>query len=72
MLMVQRTSGRNGLGRHRLDGCGDILAATLTLNHYALRAFWSGEHEDQYRRIKGENNSQVYPNAGQASTALLK
>jgi hypothetical protein len=46
--------------RHGLHGRRDILAATLTLNHHALRDFWSGEHEIQYRRIKGESNPQ-YP-----------
>jgi hypothetical protein len=31
----------------------------LTVNHYAFRAFWSGDHELQYRRRKGEYASQV-------------
>jgi hypothetical protein len=59
VLMAERTPGSDGLRRHRLHGRRDILAATLTVNHYAFRAFWSGEHELQYRRRKGENNPQV-------------
>jgi hypothetical protein len=43
MFMEERTPGRDGLRRHRLDGCRDILAATLALNHHALGAFRSGD-----------------------------
>jgi hypothetical protein len=43
MFMAERTPGRDGLRRHRLDGCRDILAATLALNHHALGAFRSGD-----------------------------
>jgi hypothetical protein len=60
MLMAERTPGGDGLGRHGLHGRRDILAAPLTLNDHALRAFWSGEHENQYRRTKGESNPQVF------------
>jgi hypothetical protein len=60
VLMAERTPGSDGLRRHRLHGGRDILATTLTLNDDALRGFWSGEHEVQYRRIKGENNPQVF------------
>jgi hypothetical protein len=59
MLMAERTPGSDGLRRHRLHGRRDILAATLTVDHHAFRAFWSLEHEQQYRRIKGENNPQA-------------
>jgi hypothetical protein len=59
MLMAERTPGSDGLRRHRLHGRWDILGATLALNHYALRALWSLEHELQYRRIEGEPNPQV-------------
>jgi hypothetical protein len=60
MLMAERSPGRDGLGRHGLHGRRDFLAAPLALNHHALRAFWDGEHENQYRRIKGESNPKVF------------
>ena len=72
MLMAERTPGRNRLRRHRLDGCRNILAATLTLNDNALRAFRSGEHEDQYRRIKGESNPQGFPTGRRDQAALFE
>jgi hypothetical protein len=59
MLVAERTPGSDGLRRHRLHGRRDILPATLTVNHHLFRAFWSGEHELQYRRIKGESNPQA-------------
>jgi hypothetical protein len=59
MLMAEGTPGGDGLRRHGLHGRRDILAATLAVNHRALGAFWSGEHEVQYRRIKGESNPQA-------------
>jgi hypothetical protein len=58
MLMAEWTSGRDRLGWHCFHGCRDILAAPLALNHHAFRAFRSGEHENQYRRRKGESNPQ--------------
>jgi hypothetical protein len=47
MLMAERTPRSNGLRRHRLHGRRDILAATLTVNHYAFQALWSPEHEKE-------------------------
>jgi hypothetical protein len=67
MLMAERTPGSDGLRRHRLHGRRDILSAALTVNHYAFRALWSGEHELQYRRIKGEGNPQVFADRFAAS-----
>src|SRR5580704_19662575 len=58
MLMAERTPGSDGLRRHRLHRRRDIFAATLALNHHALRAVRSAEHEIQYRRTKGESNPQ--------------
>jgi len=59
MLMAEGTPGSDGLRRHGLHGRRDILAATLALNHHTLGAFWSREHEVQYRRRKGESNPQA-------------
>jgi hypothetical protein len=75
VLMAERTSGSDGLRWHRLHWRRDILAATLTLNDDALRAFWSGEHEVQYRRIKSESNPQVFlgsDDSGATEMTLIK
>ena len=45
VLMAERTPGSDGLRRHRLHR-RDILAATLTVNHYALQAFRSGNEDE--------------------------
>ena len=71
MLMAEWTPGCDGLGRHCLDRCWDILATTLALNHDALGGFRSGEHEDQYRRRKGESNPQGCQTGGKRETLLI-
>jgi hypothetical protein len=57
--MAKRTPCSDRLRRHALHRRRNILVATLAFNHDELGAFWSGKHEYQCRRRKGENNPQI-------------
>jgi hypothetical protein len=67
MLMAERTPGRDWLRRHRLHGRRDILAAPLALNHHALGAFRSGEHEASI----GEEKAKVIHNFSGSETRSI-